>query len=414
MTLNNLLGHNRLTQKDLIYLSVIVVFSLLLIFISIVLNFKFNVGEKNNSDFYYFFNESKKVVLNKNYYKENYDHTYLEIIDKNDIKPIYPPMIYYLYFLLSLLPVKISFIVYSVFNLLLYIFSINLIISYFKRLHKFRYLIILLSLLFPPFLFVLIAGNISVLWVFVLIASFYLAKKEKNFFSGIVLSLFVLKPSFFILIFIILFLSFKGRLFIGLMLGAFLIITTIFFFNGFTLWLDWFKIVTDAINKIFYQDTMYLIKQNTSKIYFYPMKLLPKFLITIEYIFTLTGLASILAPIIYTFNHNKDFSRNSFWFIFTLSFVLASPYLYNYELIILILPLIIFINLMLADRVVPRVIILIIIVFLVSLFLLYILSIFIYVQLLSIIFWFFLINGVLGKRVKNYMPKTYVQYWDDY
>jgi len=406
--------NSKVTRFNLLFIIIIILLTSALIICSFIYNFNENSSLKRSSDFTYFYHESKIFFADKNFYSENYNENYAELAIKDSLKPLYPPIIYFLYLPFSYIPYNLSFLLYTLINLFLYFFAINLIISYFKRLTPYRFLILMLSLLFPPFIYVLINGHISVLWVIILILSFYLAKKDKIFSSGAVLSLFLFKPSFFIIIFIILFLSFKGRLFLGLILGSLFLIILSGITSGFGLWADWLNIVFNLINKIFYKDIMYIIKQNTSKVYFYPMKILPGYLIAIEYAFTMTGLFSIIMPIIYSFNHNKDFSRNSFWFIFTLSFVLACPYLYNYELIILIFPLIIFINLMLADRVRPKFIIFITSFFIALLLLLYFLSIFIYVQLLALVFWFFIINSVMGKRIKNYMPKNYIDYWGNY
>ena len=88
--------------------------------------------------------------------------------------------------------------------------------------------------------------------------------------------------------------------------------------------------------------------------------------------------------------------------------------MYNFDLIILLVPIIIFFNLMLADRVSNKYIILILFSFSMGFIVFYILCMFIHIQIFAAVLWFFLINGTLGKRVKNYTPKTFIGYWEDY
>lgn len=402
--------NNSILKNNFFTLSVFILVAFLLLFITIFINFKYDFGKKSNGAFFYFYNEAKVFFQDKTYYENQYSSKYLEEKDGNGIKPLFSPILYYIFYPLTFLPLNISFIIYIVIIFFIYIFSINLVISYFKRLHDFRFTVLLVFLLFPPFIYTILSANTAIFWIAILNISFYLAKKDKMFLSGIVLSLFLGKPGFFLLIFMMLFLSFKGRLFLGLIVGAISLIVVTSFFNTPS-WGDWFKVAFISLNKILYEDIMVFIKQNSGKAYFYPMNAKNNLLLTMQYIITLFGMSSIIAPIIYSFNHSKDFSRNSYWFIFTITFVLASPYLYNYELIILALPMLILLNLLLADRVSPKVIISILIIFFFIIFVIYMLSYVIYVQFLSLILWFFLVNAVIGKRIKNYMPKSFIEYW---
>lgn len=400
-----------LFKNNLILLFLLVLIIFLILSISIFINIKYNFAKEKNGSFFFFYNEAKLFFKDADYYKNNFPLNYIEDIkDNKKIRSLFSPLLYYIFYPFTFFPEKQSFILFIILNFLLYIISINSIISYFKRLHKYRYIIFIFLLLFPPFIYTLATGNIAIFWFAILAFSFLLAKQNKMFLSGFVLSLFLGKAGFFILIFIIIFLSFKGRLFLGLVSGSILIIlfTSLFFPAS---WGEWLKISFYALNKILYQDIMMLIKQNSGKIYFYTMSSKNEILLTIEYIFCLIGMFSLLCPIIYSFNNTKNFSRNSFWFIFTLTFVLASPYLYNYELIILALPIIILLNLMFADRVSGKVIIISIFLFTIIMSLLYFLSYIIYLPLLSIVLWFFLINAVIGKRIKHYMPKNFIEYW---
>jgi hypothetical protein len=203
-------------------------------------------------------------------------------------------------------------------------------------------------------------------------------------------------------------------LFLGLLSGSIFLILITGIFNKFYLWNDWFYINSYLTEIFFEKETMSTIREYSARTFFYPIFSHGKISSLIEYMFIILGLGAIIPPVIYSFFHKRNFSRNSFWLILTIALVLANPYLYNCELIILLLPVLIFVNLMLIDRVQSKYIILILITFCVWIIFLFVLSTFILVQLFAVLLWFFILNGMLSVRVRSYTPKTFIGYWDDY
>jgi len=161
-------------------------------------------------------------------------------------------------------------------------------------------------------------------------------------------------------------------------------------------------------------DKFYLIKSTARNLFFYPMNSKNIVISYIEYISMLFGLLALLPPIIYSFFHKNNFSRNSYWVILSIALVLANPYFFIFDLIILIVPLLIVINLMLADRVQYKYIILILISFSLIIIAIFILSLIILIQLFALILWFFMINGMLAVRIRKYTPRNFISYWHNY
>ena len=407
------------SKKDFIYLICIAILIIILIFLSVMVGVKDNKLSKffKGNDFGLFYDNSKKI-LNGNSDKVYDINSYKNLLLKNNanklFKPHHPPILYYFYIPFASLPQFWGILISSIFFLSLYIVAVILLIMTFRRLYKFKYLIILFALLFPPFILVLLSGNPSVLWIFILAFAFYLSKRDRAFISGIVLSFFILNPGIYILIFIVLLFSFRPRLFLGLLSGSIIL----FFLSGiwdlFFLWKEWLKFAYSLKNIFLNIDMLMMSRQYSNRSFFYPMFTGYNIGNIIEYILIRIGMFAIFAPIIYSFFHKKNFSRNSFWLILTIAIVLASPYIYNFDLIILFLPLVIFLNLMLADRVLYKYIILILISFCLGFVVFYILCMFIHIQIFTAVLWFFLINGTLGKRVRHYTPKTFVGYWEDF
>jgi Glycosyltransferase family 87 len=355
-------------------------------------------------------NNNADDLYNINFYKD--------FLAKNNqaqiFKPVYPPILYYLYVPFTYLSYSWSIFLTTVLYIFLYILSVVFLVLTFKRLYKYSLLIILFGLIFPPFFFVLLNGHPSVLWIFILSLSFYLAKKDKPFFAGLVLSFFILKPNLFILMIIVLFFSFRYKVFSGLFIGSIFLFFISGIFNNFIFWQKWFNIVNYLLADILHKDTLILFGESTKRTFFYPMFSKPGIFSIIEYVFIIVGLFAIIFPIIYSYNSKKTFSRNSYWFIFPISIVLASPYLYNFDLIILILPIVIFFNLMLADRVLKKYIFIMICAVIIGILLCFIISIYIHIQLFAVVLWFFLINGSMGKRIRNFTPKNFIEYWNYY
>lgn len=348
-----------------------------------------------------------------------YDLTvYKDIFGKNNtnhvLTPLYPPILYYLYIPFTFLSYFWSIFVTTIIYLAFYILSIVFLILTFKRLYKYSLLIILFALIFPPFFFVILNGHPSVLLILIISFSFYLAKKDKPFLAGLVLALFIIKPNFFILMCIILFFSFRYKVFSGLFIGSLFLFLVTGILNNFIYWGKWFDIVKYLLSDMFHKDTLILFGEATKRTFFYPMFANANIISLVEYAFIIIGLFAIIFPIIYSYNFKNTFSRNTYWFIFPISIVLASPYLYNFDLIILILPIVIFFNLMLADRVLNKFIFLMLFVVIFSIAACFVISAYLHIQLFAIILWFFLINGSTGKRIRNFTPKHFIDYWNNY
>ncbi len=391
--------------KDKIYLVPIIFLILFLIMFSIfngLFDNDFTRIFKGN-DFKYYYEYAKDITSN-DFYKKDIN---------NKIKNFYSPILYYLYFPLTLLPYSIGLILNSVFFMCLYLTSIIFLIKTFKRIEKYFFYVILFSLLYPPFIYVSVIGQISILWVFILSLSFYMAKKDRVFVSGLILSLIIMNINFFIIVLVILLFSFRPRIFLGYLTGALALIVISGIWNMFILWSDCVLHNVSIFLQIFNFNQIDYIRNSTIRTFFYPLYDKNFIIHLIGYIFILIGLFAIIPPIIYSFFHKKNFSRNSFWLMLSISLVLSNFNLFNYDLVILLFPLIIFTNLLLADRVQNKYVLLISVTFFIWITCLYLISMFIFVQIFAVMLWFFLINAMFAKRVRNYTPKKFIGYWDE-
>ena len=414
---NEMINRKSFFNFFLILITVVIV--LVIIYLSLIIGLKNNNLSRlfKGSDFQLFTNGSDLIIngnKEKLYDIEYYKKLLLDKEIKKVYRPHYTPILYYFYIPFAFLPVFWGIFLSSLLFILLYCFSIIIIICTFKRLENLKYLILFLSMFFPPFFYTILNGHPSVLWLFFLTLGFFFSKKGKPFISGMILSLLILKPNFYLLIFIIFLFSLQPRLLFGLVTGTIIFVFISGIWDSFYLWKQWLGVFIDLANNFFEKDTMIHFGQYSKRMFFYPIFSTNKIIIIINYIFVLTGLLAIILPCVYSYLNKNQFSRNSFWFIFTISIVLASPYLYNFDLIILFLPLTILINLMLADRVLNKYIIIMLISFCICVISCFLINIFFHIQLLVPILWFFLINGTLGKRIRNYTPKTFIQYWEDY
>lgn len=410
---------NKRTYFNYVLILMTLVTILVIIYLSLIIGLKDNNLSRlfKGSDFQLFTNGSNLIVngnKDKLYDIEFYKKLLLEKEAEKIYRPHYTPILYYFYIPFAIMPVFWGIFFSSLLFILLYFLSVLIIIYTFKRLENLKYLILFFSLFFPPFFYTILNGHPSVLWLFFLILGFYFSKKGKPFISGMILSLLILKPNFYILIFIIFLFSLQPRLLLGLITGTIVFIFISGIWDGFYLWKQWFGVFMNLAGNFFEQNTMMHFGQYSKRMFFYSIYSNNKIIVLINYLFILVGLMAIIFPCIYSYLNKKQFSRNSFWFIFTISIVLASPYLYNYDLIVLLLPLSILINLMMADRVLTKYIIIMLVSFCICVISCFLINIFFHIQLFVPILWFFLINGTIGKRIRNYAPKTFIQYWENY
>ncbi len=410
---------NKKLFLNLLFIFMTAIVILMLVYFSLEIGLNDNKISRlfKGSDFKLFTNGSLLIIDGKEdklYDIDFYKKIILEKDTEKVYRPHYTPILYYFYIPFSLLPIFWGILLSSLLFIALYSISVFIIIYTFKRLHKLKYLILFLSMLFPPFFYTILNGHPSVLWLFFLTLGFFLAKKNKPFISGMILSVLILKPNFYLLIFLIFIFSSQHKLLFGLLTGSVIFVFISGIWDGFYLWNQWFNIFINLARNFFEKETLMHFGQYSKRMFFYPIISTNQIILIINYIFVLIGLTAVIFPCIYSYRNKGHFSRNSYWFIFSISLVLASPYLYNYDLIILLIPLTILINLMLADRVVIKYVIIMLVSFCVCVISCFLISIFSHIQLFAPILWFFLINGTIGKRIRHYAPKTFIEYWDDY
>jgi len=97
-----------------------------------------------------------------------------------------------------------------------------------------------------------------------------------------------------------------------------------------------------------------------------------------------------------------------------LSLVLANPNTFDFDLIVLALPIIVFFNYAIIDRISGKNIIIMFSLFFAIVIVSSAVSFITRLQLSVPIFYFFMVNSFLGVRIKEYFPKAYNAVWEDY
>lgn len=260
----------------------------------------------------------------------------------------------------------------------------------------------------------IIHADPSIIWIFILTLSFYFAKNDRIILAGLILSLMMLNPYFYIILFIILLFSFRPKIFIGFLCGSLFIILFSGIIDKFFLWNEWLKFVKYIVSDFIKSDLFFQSVEYSKRTFFYPLLPNNNVMLYLEHIFIFAGRLTLFFPVYYSFKHKMHFSRNSYWFILAMTLVLANPFLYDFELVILILPTIIFFNLLVADRIKIDFALIMLAALIVAITSCFIIAIYIHIQLFTILLWFFLVNAALGKRIRNYTKKTYIGYWTNY
>jgi len=359
--------------------------------------------------------KNRALLYDKSFFEKEIADKYKELnIPKNE-SIFYNPLTYYIFVPFSAFNFNLSLFLYATFLIALYLASIILLIKTFRRLFKYRFLILLLSLIFPPFIISFFSGQPSVIWLFILALSFYFSKKDKIFLSGILLSALLLKINFFIIIFIIILFSFRPKLLLGFVLGSFSLIIISGVFDSFSLWKEWidYSVLSNFQNIYSLEDNM-LYRQHSVKSFFhlfYNIGSVGKVLSIVGFV---AGITSVLFPILYSIVHKSNFSRNSFWMTMILALILTNPNTFDFDLIVLALPIIVFLNHTIIDKISGKNIIIMFSLFFAIVTVSSIISFITHLQLSVPILYFFMVNSFLGVRIKEYFPKAYNAVWENY
>ncbi|HOF02133.1 MAG TPA: glycosyltransferase family 87 protein [Spirochaetota bacterium] len=359
--------------------------------------------------------KNRTLLYDKSFFEKEIADKYKEVeLPKNEYI-FYNPLTYYIFVPFSIFSFNLSLFIYASFLIILYLVSIVLLIKTFRRLFKYRFLILLLSLIFPPFIISFFSGQPSVIWLFIFALSFYFSKKDKIFLSGILLSALLLKINFYIIIFIIILFSFRPKLLLGFVLGSFSLIIVSGVFDSFVLWKEWIDYsLLSRFHNIYSLEENMLYRQHSVKSFFHLFYSTGSVGKVLSAVGLIVGITSIIFPILYSIVHKSNFSRNSFWTTMILSLVLANPNTFDFDLIVLALPIIVFFNYAIIDRISGKNIIIMFSLFFAIVIVSSAVSFITRLQLSVPIFYFFMVNSFLGVRIKEYFPKAYNAVWEDY
>ncbi len=335
--------------------------------ISVFLTFVFMLAGKGDmgltgylkgADYINFYAGGKIIVEGNS--KKLYDETFF----KNELKKFpltesqlgsYPPSYssptYYLYSLFAFFDLNLSIFLSVIFFLIMYLISISLLIFSFSSLKKYYFIIILLSPLFPPFFSVFLTGQPSILWLFILSLSFYLYKKDFNFLSGAVLSLFICKPNFYIVVFFTLILSFRFKEIIGFLSGTLFLALFFGIWDSFAVWNNWISYSFDHYIFRIQNDSSLLERRHTTKSFFQFFYQKEPVLTLLGNIGSIVGSLTLFFPSLYIFLNKNKYSKEIFFSIFSISAVLANPHILDYDLVILALPAMFFLDLLISKNI---------------------------------------------------------------
>ncbi|MBN2547277.1 MAG: DUF2029 domain-containing protein [Spirochaetes bacterium] len=369
-------------------------------------------GYLKGADYIHFYNGgriilsgNKEKLYDVNYFREQLNSKYNTVGMQKKYLPLYSPLMYLLYALFAYLPFIASIYISTALFILIYFISVYIIIICFPRLKKDFIIFFLLSVLFPPLTSIFLTGHPSTLWLLFTALAFYFCRSDKPFFGGLALSLFLIKPNFYFLILIYLIITFKPRLFFGFLTGSIFLIFISGVWDNFSLWNNWFLFSQKYLN-LYRYDSMF--RQHSTKAFF-------SFLYfkkgNLQYLFgdigTAVGFISFLFPFIFFLRFKKGYMHNRYWLMLCLILVLANPHIYDYDLIILFLPLLIIINYLIRYKFSSYNILIIISGMTLIMILFSALSKFIRLQISVIIFWYILIMCFLSIKLKNIFPLNF-------
>ncbi len=370
-------------------------------------------GYLKGADYIHFYNGGKIIqsgykdkLYDADYFREQLNKKYNTVGMQKKYLPLYSPLMYLFYALFAFLPFVASIYITNFLFIFIYLISVFIIIRCFPRLKKEFLMFFFLSVLFPPLTSIFLTGHPSTLWILFISLAFYFCRKDKPFFGGFILSFFLFKPNFYFLILIYLVFTFKIKLIAGFLSGSLFLILITGIFDNFSLWKDWL-IFSQKYMSFYKYDSM--LRQHSTKSF---LSLLCSKKGSLQYlsgdIGTLIGFCSYIFPLIFFLKFRKNYMHNRYWLMLCIILAIANPHIYDYDLIILFLPLMILINYLIKCKISASSILSIIS----SLFLIIILFssllIFIRLQISILIFWYILIISFINIKAEKIFPLNFI------
>ena len=303
-------------------------------------------GFVKGADYVYFHNGGRVLAEGNVYSPSHFQYHLASDYDarlfQRDLRPIHPPTMLYLYYPLSLLPYLTSLAVATLLSYLVLLCAIGLLLRTHPDLKRSWAFIVFVSVCFPSVAATLLTGHPSALWILLLAGGYHLRKRNLPFAAGFVLSLLSLKPNFYFLVGAVLVLAAEFEVAAGMLIGAVLTVIASGIWDDFRLWKEWAPIAMT------YRDFLPfgggLARQHTTRTFF---RLFHRDGEMGNYLNTaglVMGALSLFFPAIYKFSAKKAFDPDVFWAIVPVAVALANPHMYDYDLCILLLPMIIIIR----------------------------------------------------------------------
>jgi alpha-1,2-mannosyltransferase len=112
--------------------------------------------------------------------------------------PVYPPQVALMFWPFAYAPYLTAFAIWTVVNFLLYLGCLALMARLYPKVATQRYALILSALAFPPFFNAVAHGQVSILALACVVASFYSFVRGDRFIAGVALGCIAFKPPIFI------------------------------------------------------------------------------------------------------------------------------------------------------------------------------------------------------------------------
>jgi hypothetical protein len=156
----------------------------------------------------------------------------------------YPPFFNFLFIPLSLFPFFISYIIWQVISVCLYVSGLFFLRRSCPNISQDEFITaVLLAISFEPFLVeTCIGGQVSACGFFIFTLAIYFEKRKKHFISGFILGFSIYKPTLILIIVPSLLTTKRFKIFAGFLACALLLVLASLYLVGLKVCLDWFQL----------------------------------------------------------------------------------------------------------------------------------------------------------------------------
>jgi hypothetical protein len=300
-------------------------------------------GYLKGADFLYFHNGGALVrsgaLYREGAFTGRLTNAYRPVGGQGDFRVLHPPLLFYLYAPISLIPFIPAISAATALFFLLWLLAAWLLWRNIPALRENEPWFFLMAIVFPPLSMGLQTGQPSSLWLLALAAGYLLHRSGKPFPAGMVLALLLAKPNYYLLTGAVILLAGEWKIAVGMFAGGAGLVLASGVWDGFGMWRGWLPVFVSY--RDFLQSENRFARVYSARAFLMLMHPEADARSVWSLAGTVIGASMVALPALGRFFRPSARSLDRLWFCLPFALVLANPHIYDYDLVVLFVPFVI-------------------------------------------------------------------------